>query len=92
MPKLHSLIVHVKEFVMFHGYYGAFTEEGMEHMQQVSQRSRQHHSSNRSLRAQIVDDLQYNSVLLSPIANYLRREAEELCVESTRPLKKRRFE
>jgi len=92
MPKLHSLIVHVKEVVMFHGYYGAFTEEGMEHMQQVSKRLRQQHAPNKSLGAQIVDDLQYNAVLSSPTAKSLRREAEELCVESIRPLKKRRFE
>jgi len=92
MPKLHSLIVHVKEVVEIYGFFGVFSEEGMEHMQQISKRVRNLHSPNKSLGAQIVDDLQYTAVLSSPRTKKLRRIAENICVENGRPLKKLRYQ
>jgi len=91
MPKLHALVVHVKDVVEKYGYYGIFSEEGMEHVQQVSKATRNLHSPNKSLGAQIVDDMQYNAVLSSPRAKTLRRTAEQRCIENGRPVKKVRY-
>lgn len=92
MPKLHSLVAHVKPVVKMYGYFGAFSEEGMEKMQQVSKRVRNLHSPNKSLGAQIVDDLQYNAVLSSPVVKQYRREGEARCFDIGRPLRKKRFQ
>jgi len=92
MPKLHATAVHIKQVVKFYGFYGVFSEEGMEHMQQVSGRLRKLHSPNKCLGGQIIDDMQYNAVLSSPHTRLLRKNAEKRCLENGRPIKKLRFQ
>jgi len=91
MVKLHCLIVHVTEVVKKYGYYAVFSEEGFELLQQSSKRIRKNHSPNKSLGAQIVDDLQYSGVSSSPKVINLRRSAEQHCIDNGRPIKKPRF-
>lgn len=76
MPKYHALISHVKDIAIYYGYYGVFSEECFENMQRESKRLRYQHSMNKSLGAQLVDNLQYSAVSSSPKSIALRRSAE----------------
>lgn len=67
MPKQHVLISHVTQFVRSYGFWGIFSEESFGYFLSVSRFTRQRHSRNKSLVAQIVDDLCYSWLLLSPL-------------------------
>lgn len=91
MPKIHTLVSHVEDFIKLYRYWGCFSEECFEHFQNVSLSVRRRHAFNRSLGAQLVDDITYAWVLSSSRAQALRKTAEDRILAKNKRFKKRLF-
>lgn len=90
MPKLHSLLLHVAEFVKLTGYWAILSEESFEHYQQTSKYLRLRHSHNISTGAQLCSDLHYAWLRSLPVVKSLQASAEEIAFTNNPRLRKRR--
>lgn len=91
MPKLHTLLAHVTDFVRLTGYWALYGEEGFEHYQQICKKIGNRHSFNLPVGGQICRNLKYAWLKSLPLVSFLQAEAEDTAVSSGSRISKRKF-
>ena len=91
-PKFRTLLVNLVQFVSFSGFWGVLSEESFRRFQHKSLSTRRLHAHNRSNCVQIIDDIMYSWVLVSPRARKVRSEAEKILLKHSSNVRVEQFD